>query len=70
MQRDEAIAIMHDFVKNQNLRRHMLAVEAVMRDYAKFYGEDPDEWLYDSNRDYLDQLEAYKRKRRDLRNGE
>lgn len=44
MQRDKAITILHEFVKNQNLRRHMLAVEAVMRDYAKFYGEDPDEW--------------------------
>lgn len=44
MNRDEALAIVHEFVQNQNLRRHMLAVEAAMRDYAKFYGEDPDEW--------------------------
>ncbi len=44
MQRDEALAIMHEYVQNQNLRRHMLAVEAAMRDYAKFFGEDPDEW--------------------------
>lgn len=44
MERDEALAIVHEFVQNQNLRRHMLAVEAAMRDYAKFYGEDPDEW--------------------------
>ncbi len=44
MQRDEALAIMHEHVQNQNLRRHMLAVEAAMRDYAKFFGEDPDEW--------------------------
>ena len=44
MERDDALAIVHEFIQNQNLRRHMLAVEAVMRDYAKFYGEDPDEW--------------------------
>ena len=44
MERDEALAIIQEFVQNQNLRRHMLAVEAAMRDYAKFYGEDPDEW--------------------------
>jgi putative nucleotidyltransferase with HDIG domain len=44
MERDEALAIVHEFVQNQNLRRHMVAVEAAMRDYAKFYGEDPDDW--------------------------
>jgi putative nucleotidyltransferase with HDIG domain len=44
MERDEALAIVHEFIQNQNLRRHMLAVEAAMRDYAKFFGEDPDEW--------------------------
>jgi predicted hydrolase (HD superfamily) len=44
MQREDALSIVHEFVQNQNLRRHMYAVEAVMRDYAKFYAEDPDEW--------------------------
>ena len=44
MERDKALTIVHEYVQNQNLRRHMLAVEAAMRDYAKFYGEDPDEW--------------------------
>jgi len=44
MERDQALAIVHEFVQNQNLRRHMIAVEATMRDYAKYFGEDPDEW--------------------------
>ena len=44
MERDAALDIVHEFVQNLNLRRHMLAVEAAMRDYAKFYGEDADEW--------------------------
>jgi len=44
MTRDEACAILHEFVKNQNLVRHMLAVEAAMRDYAQSFNGDPDEW--------------------------
>lgn len=44
MERDQALAIVREFVQNQNLRRHMIAVEATMRAYAKFFGEDPDEW--------------------------
>jgi putative nucleotidyltransferase with HDIG domain len=44
MERDQALTIVHEYVKNQNLRRHMIAVEAAMRAYAKFFGEDPDEW--------------------------
>jgi putative nucleotidyltransferase with HDIG domain len=44
MERDQALAIVHEYVQNQNLRRHMIAVEASMRAYAKYFGEDPDEW--------------------------
>ena len=44
MERDQALTIVHEYVQNQNLRRHMIAVEAAMRDYAKYFGEDPDEW--------------------------
>ena len=32
------------FIKNQNLVRHMLAVEAAMRFYAQKYNEDEDLW--------------------------
>jgi putative nucleotidyltransferase with HDIG domain len=44
MTRDEALAIVREYVKNENLVRHMLAVEAAMRFYAEKYGEDPETW--------------------------
>jgi putative nucleotidyltransferase with HDIG domain len=44
MNRNEALQIVHDYVKNENLVRHMLAVEAAMRFYAAKYGEDRDMW--------------------------
>jgi putative nucleotidyltransferase with HDIG domain len=44
MNREEALAIVREFVKNENLIRHMLAVEAAMRFYAVKSGEDPELW--------------------------
>jgi putative nucleotidyltransferase with HDIG domain len=44
MTREEALAIVREYVKNENLVRHMLAVEAAMRFYATKYGEDADLW--------------------------
>jgi putative nucleotidyltransferase with HDIG domain len=44
MNRDEALAIVREYVKNENLVRHMLAVEAAMRYYAERFGEDPELW--------------------------
>jgi putative nucleotidyltransferase with HDIG domain len=44
MTRDKAITILNEFVKNQNLVRHMLAVEAAMRFYAEKYEQDVDTW--------------------------
>jgi putative nucleotidyltransferase with HDIG domain len=44
MDRTEALNIVHEFIKNENLVRHMLAVEAAMRFYAAKYGEDQDTW--------------------------
>ncbi len=44
MDRNEAINIVHEYVKNENLVRHMLAVEAAMRFYAEKYGENQDTW--------------------------
>ena len=44
MKREEAMEIVREFVKNENLIRHMLAVEAAMEDYAPRFGEDPVEW--------------------------
>lgn len=42
--REEALAIVHEFTTNENLRKHMYAVEAAMRAYARKYAEDEDRW--------------------------
>lgn len=44
MNREEALAIVREYVKNESLVRHMLAVEAAMRFYAERFGEDPELW--------------------------
>jgi putative nucleotidyltransferase with HDIG domain len=44
MTRDEALAIVHEYVKNENLVKHMLSVEAAMSFYARKYGEDVEKW--------------------------
>ncbi len=44
MTRDEAWKIVCEFVQNESLRRHMLAVEACMLAYAKKFGEDEQQW--------------------------
>jgi putative nucleotidyltransferase with HDIG domain len=44
MNRNEALAIVHEFVKNEGLVRHMLCVEAAMRFYAEKLGEDVETW--------------------------
>lgn len=42
--REEAMAIVHYYVKNQHLINHMLAVEAAMRFYAKKLDQPEDLW--------------------------
>ncbi len=44
MERHEALQLLHRYVKNESLRRHMYAVEAAMRDYALRLNDDPEEW--------------------------
>jgi putative nucleotidyltransferase with HDIG domain len=44
MNRDDAWQLVNEFTENQNLVRHMLAVEAGMRAYARKYGEDEELW--------------------------
>jgi putative nucleotidyltransferase with HDIG domain len=44
MNRSEALAIVREYIKNENLVRHMLAVEAAMRFYAEKLGEDTETW--------------------------
>lgn len=44
MNRDQALGIVHEYVNNPNLVKHMLAVEAAMRYYARQFGEDEEKW--------------------------
>jgi putative nucleotidyltransferase with HDIG domain len=43
-ERSEALSLLHEWVANEGLRRHMLAVEAVLRHYARLRGADEDLW--------------------------
>lgn len=42
--RDEAIQLLEQWVENENLRKHMYAVEAAVRSYARDQGADEDLW--------------------------
>lgn len=42
--REDAYRLMTEHVKNENLRKHIYAVEAAMRFYARKYGEDEELW--------------------------
>jgi len=44
MNRTEALAIVREYIKNENLVRHMLAVEAGMRFYAEKFDADVETW--------------------------
>lgn len=42
--RDQASALLRQYTKNERLVRHGLSVEAVMRHFAKKWGEDEEKW--------------------------
>jgi putative nucleotidyltransferase with HDIG domain len=42
--REQALAILHEFVKSESLIRHSLAVETCVAAYARHYGEDESKW--------------------------
>ena len=42
--RESAWALVTEHTQSENLRKHMLAVEAAMRGYARLFGESEDEW--------------------------
>ena len=44
MTRTDAHALMCQYTASDSLRRHMLAVEAGMRAYARKFGEDEEKW--------------------------
>jgi predicted hydrolase (HD superfamily) len=42
--REQALALLHEWVQNVNLRKHCYAVEAAMRAYARARGGDEERW--------------------------
>jgi putative nucleotidyltransferase with HDIG domain len=44
LSREEAWDLLTDWIESESLRRHVLAVEAAMRAYARKYGEDEELW--------------------------
>ena len=44
MTRDEALTLMQEYTASDALRKHMYAVEAAMRAYARQSGEDEEAW--------------------------
>jgi putative nucleotidyltransferase with HDIG domain len=44
MNREQALEILHEFTKSENLRKHALAVEACVAAYARKLGEDEEKW--------------------------
>jgi len=44
MDRADALAIIEEYIKNNNLINHMLAVEAAMRFYAESLQQDTEKW--------------------------
>jgi predicted hydrolase (HD superfamily) len=42
--REEAVALLHEWVENDGLRNHMRCVEVAMRAYARRFGEDEEKW--------------------------
>lgn len=44
LQRDEAYQLLTEYTKSESLIKHALAVEALMRAYARKFGEDENTW--------------------------
>src|SRR5437016_3520170 len=42
--RDDAFALMTEYTRSESPRKHMLAVEAAVRGYARMFGETEDGW--------------------------
>lgn len=42
--REQALAILHEFVQSASLRKHALQVEACVAAYARSYGQDEEKW--------------------------
>jgi predicted hydrolase (HD superfamily) len=44
MTRADAYALMTEYTQSESLRKHMLAVEAAVRGYARMWGEPEEDW--------------------------
>jgi putative nucleotidyltransferase with HDIG domain len=44
LSRDDAWALVTEHTQGEGLRKHMLAVEAAVRGYARLWGEDEEDW--------------------------
>jgi putative nucleotidyltransferase with HDIG domain len=44
LSRDDAWALMTEYTQSESLRKHMLAVEAAVRGYARLWGANEHEW--------------------------
>jgi putative nucleotidyltransferase with HDIG domain len=44
LSREDAWALMTEYTQGESLRKHMLAVEAAVRGYARLWGEDETAW--------------------------
>ncbi len=44
MSREQDLALVREYTKSESLIKHMLAVEAAMRAYARHYEADEDKW--------------------------
>jgi len=44
LDRTAALALVHEWTPSESLRKHMLAVETVMRAYARHFGADEEAW--------------------------
>ncbi|UCH43396.1 MAG: HDIG domain-containing protein [Dehalococcoidales bacterium] len=72
MDRQEALESVRDNVENENLVKHMLATEAIMRALARRLGEDEEEWgltglLHDIDMDLTEgDMESHSRLGADL----
>ncbi|BDG61352.1 HD domain-containing protein [Caldinitratiruptor microaerophilus] len=65
--RDEAMALLHEWVQDPRLLKHLYGVEACMRAYARKYGGDEDLWgltglLHDLDYERYPTLEVHPRK--------
>ena len=71
MNRDQALTLVRKYVKNENLVRHMLAVEAGMSAYAKKLNQDEERWrvaglLHDFDWEIHSTLEDHPQKGSDI----